>query len=126
MWRLVYVITVRLTGAVLANVFVWAGSAFYPDYAGGERFWGISPPSDQVAAGAIVMVEGSILTLILFGWLFLRTASEGEERQSLLDFATTQGLELSDARAARAVAAGRGADLRRRLESQANGERPSG
>ena len=38
-------------------------------------------------AGAIMMVEGSILTLLLFGWLFARTAREGEERQELLELA---------------------------------------
>jgi hypothetical protein len=65
-----------------------------------------------------MMVEESILTLCLLCWLFLRTAREGEERQDLLDFARARGLELSEARAARAVAAGRGADLRRRLEGR--------
>jgi len=70
-------------------------------------------------AGAIMMVEESFLTLGLFCWLFLRAAREGEERQDLLDYAHSQGLELTDARAARAVAAGRGDDLRRRLEGRA-------
>ena len=69
-----------------------------------------------------MMVEESFLTLGLFCWLFLRAAREGEERQDLLDFARANGLELSEARAARAVAAGRGAELRRRLESQAPGQ----
>jgi putative membrane protein len=64
------------------------------------------------------MVEESFLTLGLFCWLFLRAAREGEERQNLLDYAASQGLELSDQRAARAVAAGRGAELRRRMETQ--------
>ena len=64
-----------------------------------------------------MMVEGSILTLCLFGWLFARAASEGEERQELLDLAATRGVALTEARAARAVAAGRGAELRRRIES---------
>ena len=63
------------------------------------------------------MVEESLLTLGLFCWLFLRAAREGEERQDLLDFAQPNGLELSDERAARAVAAGRGPELRKRLES---------
>ena len=66
-----------------------------------------------------MMVEESLLTLGLFCWLFLRTAREGEERQALLDFARARGLELSEARAARAVAAGRGEELRRRLEGSA-------
>ncbi len=71
-------------------------------------------------AGAIMMVEESFLTLGLFCWLFLRAARESEERQELLDFARANGLELSEARAARAVAAGRGAELRRRLEAGAS------
>jgi hypothetical protein len=78
----------------------------------------VSALADQNVAGAIMMVEGSILTLCLFAWLFLRAAREGEERQELLDWAQAHGLELSDARAARAVAAGRGAELRRRLEGR--------
>jgi putative membrane protein len=114
--RLVYVIAVRLTGAVLGNVLVFGGHVFYDVYAAGERAHGISPGADQNAAGAIMMIEGSLLTLGLFAWLFLRSAREGEERQELLDLAQARGVELSDARAARAVAAGRGAELRRRIE----------
>jgi cytochrome c oxidase assembly factor CtaG len=117
-WRLGYIIAVRLLGALLANVFFWSGTVFYPDYRPGERYWGLDPISDQVAAGAVVMVEGSILTIVLFAWLFLRTADQGEERQKLLDFADVHGLELTEARAARAVAAGRGAQLRERLEAR--------
>jgi len=114
--RLVYVIAVRLTGAVLGNVFVFGGTVFYDVYAAWERAHGISPGADQNAAGAIMMIEGSLLTLGLFAWLFLRSAREGEERQELLDLAAARGVELSDARAARAVAAGRGAELRERIE----------
>jgi putative membrane protein len=114
--RLVYVIAVRLTGAVLGNVFVFGGRTFYDVYAGGERAHEISPGADQNAAGAIMMIEGSLLTLALFAWLFARSAREGEERQELLDLAAARGVELSDARAARAVAAGRGAELRERIE----------
>jgi cytochrome c oxidase assembly factor CtaG len=114
--RLVYVIAVRLTGAVLGNVFVFGGHVFFPVYAAGERAHGISPGADQNAAGAIMMIEGSLLTLGLFAWLFARAAREGEERQELLDLAQSRGVELSDARAARAVAAGRGAELRQRIE----------
>jgi putative membrane protein len=114
--RLAYVIAVRLTGAVLGNVFVFGGSAFYGVYGTGEAAHGISPAADQNAAGAIMMIEGSILTLLLFGWLFARTAREGEERQELLDLARARGVELTDQRAARAVAAGRGGELRRRIE----------
>lgn len=113
-----FIIAVRLIGAILANVFLFGGDAFYDVYAAGERAYGISPQADQNAAGAVMMVWESILTICLFGWLFLRAAREGEERQSLLDLAGARGIALTDARAARAVAAGRGEDLRRRLEDR--------
>jgi cytochrome c oxidase assembly factor CtaG len=117
--KLLYIVAVRLTGSILGNIFVWSGTVFYPFYLHGDAIHHISPIADQSVAGAIMMVEESILTLGLFCWLFLRTAREGEERQDLLDFARSRGVELTEARAARAVAAGRGADLRRRLEGRA-------
>jgi putative membrane protein len=115
--KLAYIVAVRLTGTVLGNLFMWSGSVFYPFYTHGDAVWHVSPIADQNLAGAVMMVEESILTLCLFCWLFLRTARENEERQDLLDFAQAQGLELTDERAARAVGAGRGPELRRRLES---------
>ena len=114
--RLVYIIAVRLGTTVLANIFVWTEGAFFDVYRAGERAQGISPQTDQVVAGSIMMVEGSILTICLFGWLFLRSAREGQERQELLDLAAAGGIALDERRAARAVAAGRGAQLRRRIE----------
>jgi len=114
--RLIYITAVRLTGAVLANVFLFGGRAFYDVYAAGAAEWGLSPLEDQNAAGALMMVEESVLTILLFGWLFFRTAREGEERQELLDLAAARGVALTDERAARAVAAGRGSELRRRIE----------
>jgi len=117
--KLVYIVAVRLAGTILGNVFLWSGTVFYPFYRLGDAKFHISPIADQNIAGAIMMVEESFLTLALFCWLFLRTARESEERQELLDYASTHGLELTDARAARAVAAGRGAELRRRLQDGA-------
>jgi putative membrane protein len=114
--RLFYIVAVRLAGTVLGNIFLWSGTVFYPFYSRGDAVHHISPLADQNIAGAIMMVEESFLTLGLFCWLFLRAAREGEERQELLDYASSQGLELTEARAARAVAAGRGPELRRRLE----------
>lgn len=114
--KLGYIVAVRLTGAVLGNVLVFGGQVFYPVYAAGERAHGISPQADQNAAGAIMMIEGSFVTILLFAWLFLRFAREGEERQELLDLAAANGVELTEARVARAVSAGSGAELRRRIE----------
>jgi putative membrane protein len=116
--KLIYIVAVRLAGTVLGNIFVWSGTVFYPYYLKGDALYHISPLADQSIAGAIMMIEESILTLGLFCWLFLRAARESEERQNLLDFANARGLELSESRAARAVAAGRGAELRERLEAR--------
>jgi putative membrane protein len=118
--KLIYIVAVRLAGTVLGNVFLWSGTVFYPYYISGDAKFHISPIADQNIAGAIMMVEESILTLCLFCWLFLRTARESEERQALLDYANSHGLQLSDARAARAVAAGRGPELRSRLQDGAD------
>jgi len=114
--KLVYIVVVRLTSTVLANVFVWSNDAFFSVYAPGERRHGISPHTDQVIAGSTMMVEGSILTICLFGWLFMRSAREGEERQELIELAAAGGVALDERRAARAVSAGRGGELKRRIE----------
>lgn len=116
--KLVYITAVRMTGAILANVFVFGGSAFYDVYAAGEAYWDISPDADQNAAGAIMMVWESILTICLFGWLFIKAGRESDERQALLDLADQRGFPLTEDRAARAVSAGRGSDLRARIEDQ--------
>ncbi len=114
--KLAYIIAVRLIGGVLGNVFVFGGGHFYDAYTAGELARGVSASQDQVAAGAIMMIWESFLTLGLFCWLFLKAAAEGEERQELLDLASRHGVALTDDRAARAVSAGRGAELRARIE----------
>lgn len=115
------IVGVRLTGAVLANVFVFGHDAFYGAYAAGEASWGISPAADQNAAGGLMMVEESILTVLLFGWLFLKAGREDDERRELLDLAAARGVPLEERRAARAVAAGRGAELRARITATPRG-----
>jgi cytochrome c oxidase assembly factor CtaG len=120
--RLVYIVGVRFGGAVLGNVLAWSGSALYPDYASGEAHWHLSALADQGAAGVVMMVEGGLVTLGLFAWVFFRAAREGEERQRLIDLAADRGIELDERRAARAVAAGQGELLERRLlEASGNG-----
>jgi cytochrome c oxidase assembly factor CtaG len=115
-WRLVYIIAVRLAGTVLANVMIFSGTVLYPYYRDGDAHWHISSSADQVAAAGLMMVEESLLTIGLFCWLFLKIAREVQERQRLLDYASSHGIALDEARAARAVAAGRGAELWERLE----------
>jgi cytochrome c oxidase assembly factor CtaG len=117
--RLVYIVAVRLIGTVLANVMIFGGTAFYPYYRGGDANWHISPLADQVAAGGLMMVEESLLTIGLFCWLFLRIASQNEQRQELIDYALQHGLALDERRAQRAVSAGRSAELWQRLREDA-------
>lgn len=110
-----YLIGVRFAGTVLANAFMWSNSIFYPDYAPGEAHWEISALTDQGIAGVIMMLEGGFVTLGVLAWLFLLWARQDSERQRLLDLAEQRGVPLSEARAARAAAAGQGARLEERL-----------
>jgi cytochrome c oxidase assembly factor CtaG len=113
-----YLIGVRFTGIVLGNVFMWSNSVFYPDYAGGEAKWHIAAVTDQSIAGVIMMVEGGFVTLGVLSWLFLEWAKQDTERQRLMDLADARGVALSDARAARAAAAGQGARLEERIKTE--------
>lgn len=104
--QLVYVIVVHVVGAALANLFVWSGTVFYPFY---------GSLADQSAAGAVMMVEQTVLTVGLFGWLFMKWERDAEERQQIAELANARGIRLDDRRVARAVSAGHGEELRRRV-----------
>lgn len=114
-WKVGYVIAVRFAGAILGNVLMWSGSVLYPAYAEGERYWSISPLADQSTAGVVMMVEGTFLGLGLLAWVFFEVSREGIEKQRLLDLALERGVELDEARAQRAVAAGQGERLEKQL-----------
>jgi putative membrane protein len=105
-WKLGYVVLVRLIETVLGNVFIWSNSVFYSAYLHEHAKWGISALRDQGLAGVVMMGEGSLVTLGLLVWLFLRLASEGELRQELIE----QGYDPAQVR--RAVRYGRAAALR--------------
>ncbi len=77
----------------------------YAVYEHRQRLWGLSPLRDQGYAGAVMMIEGSIVTLVALAWLFLRMAGEGELRQRLLE----RGLDPRTVR--RAVRYGRAKEL---------------
>lgn len=101
-----YVLAVRALGcAILGNVLIWSGTAFYPAYAEGERLWGISPLVDQQVGGAIMFIWGALITVALFSWIFLRWLREAELRQSLLEAGD------SERRATRAARYGRRAPV---------------
>jgi putative membrane protein len=83
--KLGYIVGVRLVATVLGNVFVWGGDPFYEVYETGDDYLGLSPEADQALAGSLMMLEGSLVTVIAIAWLFLRMAQEGEIRQQLLE-----------------------------------------
>ena len=89
-WKLAYVVLVRLIETVLGNVFIWSGSVFYPWYEHAHAKWGITALHDQNLAGVVMMIEGSLVTLGILAWLFLRLAAEGELRQELIEEGSTR------------------------------------
>jgi putative membrane protein len=99
-----YIIAVRLIETVLGNIFIWSNTAFYTVYRHRPE-WGITPVHDLNLGGIVMMAEGSIVTLGVLAWLFLRLASESELRQQLLE----QGLDPRQVK--RAVRYGRAAGL---------------
>jgi putative membrane protein len=107
-WKMGYMVAVRAVSTVLANVLVWAGDPFYDFYERVDRPLGLSAEGDQGIAGAVMMVEGSLVTIGALAWLFLRLASEGELRQELLE----RGLDPRAVR--RAVRYGRAENMGRR------------
>jgi cytochrome c oxidase assembly factor CtaG len=119
--HVIYTVGIWLPAMVLANTLMWTDVEIYPDYARTALAHGIEPIADQSTAGAILMVECMVAALAIFAWVFLRWAKEDIERQELLDLAQDRGVELSAARAGRAVAAGRGEELRGRLVSRPEG-----
>lgn len=122
--KLFYIVGVRVAGVLLGNVFVFSGTTYYAQYESAENPFGLSPLADQSTAGAVMMAEGTFISFVLFAWLFYRAAREGEESQKLLDLANQHGIAVTDARTARAAAAGTTDLLRERISSRA-GEKTS-
>ena len=115
--QLGYTIASRLAGAGLGNYLMWAGTPLYPVYEPGQRYWGISPLTDQGTAGVIMMVESGFVTLGVLAFVILRWAANDSEKQRLLDLASERGVELTPERAERAVRAGHATRLEERLKS---------
>jgi putative membrane protein len=105
--KLLYIFAARLTGTVLASVFIWAGHPFYSTYEHTVARWGISAAADQGIAGSLMMIVDSVVTILAIVWLFLKLAGESELRQELIE----QGVDPQVA--SRAVRYGRGEELAR-------------
>ena len=83
--KLAYIVGVRLVATIVGNVFIWAAAPFYDTYRTGDDYLGLSPSGDQSLAGSLMMLEGSIVTVVAIAWLFLRMAQEGDVRQQLIE-----------------------------------------
>jgi len=83
--KLGYIVVVRVVATAIGNVFIWGGAPFYSVYDTGKRYLGLSAQGDQSLAGSLMMLEGSVVTIVAIAWLFLRMAQEGEVRQALLE-----------------------------------------
>jgi putative membrane protein len=83
--KLGYVALVRVSSTILGNIFIWPNAVFYSFYEDAARPLGMSAIDDQRLAGSVMMIEGSLVTIIALAWLFLRLAAEGEQRQRLLE-----------------------------------------
>jgi putative membrane protein len=105
-WKAVYTLAVRTAGAVLANVLIWENHPLYSYYVAVQHATGVSTLSDQRAAGAIMFIEGGVVTMLAFAWLFIRFTKELEIRQRLVE------QDLDEALAARAARYGRAARVR--------------
>jgi putative membrane protein len=100
--KILYLIAVRLVGALLGNILFWSQVVLYPVYATFPRTWGLSPMQDQNYGGAVMMLEGSVVTIVVLAWLFMRMASESEARQRMLE----AGIEPRGGRAGRPLRPG--------------------
>lgn len=105
-WKAVYTLAVRTAGAVLAMVLLWENHPLYSYYVAVQRGTGISTLSDQRMAGAVMFIEGSVVTMLAFAWLFIRFIRELEVRQRLVES------DLDSALAQRAARYGRSARVR--------------
>lgn len=114
-WKIIYVIAVRFTAAVLGNILMWSSFTLYENYAAGQAKWGLTAVQDQSIAGVIMMVEGTFLILGVLAWTFFESARHGMRKQELLDLAYLRGATLDAARVERAVKSGHADLLERRI-----------
>jgi putative membrane protein len=75
-WKAAFVVAMGTVAAALANVFLWSGAVVY------DRYQSLA---DQRLGGALMLGEGTALTLTLLALFFLRWMRESELRQRLVE-----------------------------------------
>ncbi|MBK8294750.1 MAG: cytochrome c oxidase assembly protein [Solirubrobacterales bacterium] len=114
-WKVVYIVIVRFTAALLGNILMWTQVTLYNNYDAGHLKWGISAIQDQSTAGVIMMIEGTFLILGVLAYTFFEAAKQSTQKQELMDLAHNEGAILDEARAERAVKAGHADLLEKRI-----------
>lgn len=72
-WALLpYLMTADLVNTAVSAFLTFSGRVIYPSYEAGAKVFGISALNDQVAAGALMWVAGSILYLVPMVYITLR------------------------------------------------------
>lgn len=99
-----YLVLAALQTTAFSALFAFSGRLFYPTYADMPRLWGISALEDQAAAGAVMWVPSSVVTLVAVSWLVVtslespfagptaRTAVPRESRPEAFDLLRVRGL----------------------------------
>ena len=125
-WKIVYVVVVRFAAAILGNILMWTQFTLYENYNEGHIKWGISAIQDQSTAGVIMMVEGTFLILGVLAWTFFEAAKQSMQKQELMDLAYDKGMDIDEARIERAVKAGHGELLEKRILAGKGGSDATG
>lgn len=116
-WKVVYTAIVRFAAAILGNVLMWSQVTLYQNYAEGQAKWGFTAIQDQSLAGVIMMIEGTFLLIGVIAYSYFQSAGQSIRKQELIDLAYLEGYNLDPARAERAVRAGHGDLLEKRIRS---------
>ena len=86
-----YLVGADLVNTALAAFLTFAGRVIYPSYANGPRIFGMSALSDQVAAGALMWVVGSIIYFVPLVGIAIQLLSPPSHRVVLKTSQVTRG-----------------------------------
>ena len=86
-----YLVGADLVNTALAAFLTFAGRVIYPSYANGPRIFGLSALGDQVAAGALMWVIGSIFYLVPLAGIAIHLLSPQSHRGAPATSQVTRG-----------------------------------
>jgi putative membrane protein len=80
--RLGYLLLTMFIGVVLGAIFLWWPHVIYSTYAHAHGLAGLSPHGDQRAGGGLMLLEGSVVTITVAGWIVWRIFRRAEPNAS--------------------------------------------